>query len=85
MHLNKLNVGKPDKTFASIFEWVFEAAGFSAGGVFCTEQPIPEVKLHLKKIIGTAATLMRKNVSINNKKNVLTLMEKLLGAFNLDW
>ena len=45
MHLNKLTVGKPAKTFAYIFEWVFEAAG----GVFCTEQPIPEVKLHLKK------------------------------------
>ena len=39
MHLNKLKVGKPAKTF--------EAAGFPAGGVFCTEQPIPEVKLHL--------------------------------------
>ena len=34
MHLNKLKVGKPAKTFAYIFEWVFEAAGFSAGGSF---------------------------------------------------
>ena len=69
-----------------------EAAGFSAGEVFWMEQPIPDESLHLKKkkkkksseLPLPAAILMEKNVSINNKKNVLTLMDELLGAFNLD-
>ena len=52
--MNKLKVGKPTKAFVLIFEWVFEVAWFPDGGVFCTEQPIPEAKLNLKKITGTA-------------------------------
>ena len=50
MHLKKLKVGKPAKTFANRYLSGFlKQLDFPLGGVFCTEQPIPEVKLHLKK------------------------------------